>query len=364
MKAPLEEYDSKKHIYEIMLTSSQRLIGDLLTAADIRVHSISGRVKGRDSLSEKLARKRKSYNELKEVTDLVGLRVVTYFEDDVDKVAELIKNEFTLVQEHCIDKRMALEPDRFGYLSLHYVCGLTEDRKRLRENGIFQSEIFEIQIRSLLQHAWAEIEHDLGYKREFSIPNEIKRQLFRVAGLLEIADRDFREVRDRSKAYGERVAERISRNETTRIELNSVSYKAFVVSSLLVRELDDFASQFSGLPPSPDEDIDVTVGCLRFVGIQTIDELQRALEENKDLLKRYASVVFTDGSHEVPFSFAEAISLFHLPQILAAKNGGVERVAEMYAEFNLASPSREGQLESATETISTLENLSKSYLTH
>lgn len=177
--------------------------------------------------------------------------------------------------------------------------------------------------------------------------------------MLEIADRDFREIRDRSRAYGERVAAEIGRNETTRIKLDSVSYKAFVASSQLVNQLDEFAAQFSGLPAGPDDDPDITVGCLRFVGIETIEELQRALEDNKEFLKRYTATMFTDGSHKAPFPFAEAISLFHLPQILAARSGGKDLLAQMYRAFLIGNPS--AALESAAETASVVEKLDEDF---
>ena len=65
------------------------------------------------------------------------------------------------------------------------------ERMVLRENKAFEGLKCEIQIRSVLQHAWAEIEHDLGYKSELTIPKEVRRSFSRLAGLLELGDKEF-----------------------------------------------------------------------------------------------------------------------------------------------------------------------------
>lgn len=83
-----------------------------------------------------------------------------------------------------------MEPDRFGYCSVHYVVEMSQKRLNLYEHQAYEGLKCEIQIRSVLQHAWAEIEHDLGYKSEIAIPKRIRRNFSRLAGLLEIADKE------------------------------------------------------------------------------------------------------------------------------------------------------------------------------
>jgi len=73
-------------------------------------------------------------------------------------------------------------------LPLHYVASLISEREKLTEYKRFAGIKVEIQIRSTLQHAWAEIEHDIGYKGENSVPDSLKRNFSRVAALLEVAD--------------------------------------------------------------------------------------------------------------------------------------------------------------------------------
>jgi putative GTP pyrophosphokinase len=104
------------------------------------------------------------------VTDLVGARVITYFADDVDRVARIIRNldNFEIDPRNSVDKRRALQADQFGYQSLHLVALLSK-RRIFTENREFEGLKIEIQIRSLLQHTWAEIEHAY-YKAERTLP--------------------------------------------------------------------------------------------------------------------------------------------------------------------------------------------------
>lgn len=328
----LAEFDKRFSDYEALNVSGQRLLTDLLKMGRLKVLSITGRVKDRESLVEKLLRPGKDYENLQQVTDVVGLRVVTFFEDDVDEVASIIAKEFQLVLEHCSDRRYFEDPDRFGYRSLHYVCKLSEARKKLSENARCCEEMFEIQIRSILQHAWAEIEHDLGYKNPGTIPNEIRHQLFRVAGLLEIADREFKEVRDRTKTYREVVALGIKRNALSSIELNSISYLEFIGASPIVKDLDRFILDL-GYTIAGAADEDFLVGCLRWVGVDSIENLQTSLEEHASLLKRYAKAILTDPSQG---SVNPALSIFHLAQIVALEQSGVDGLTKFYEEQGIS----------------------------
>ena len=167
-----------------------------LQISGVKVHTVSQRVKSEASLRAKISRPDKIYESICQLTDLIGLRVVTYFEDEVEEVARISSELFAIDFDRSIDKRVAIDPSSFGYRSLHYVCKPSPESLDLP---------FEIQIRTVLQHAWAEIEHDLGYKFPEAVPNAIKRRFSRVAGLLEIADAEFVELRETMANYEKRV---------------------------------------------------------------------------------------------------------------------------------------------------------------
>lgn len=167
-----------------------------LHLSGVKVHTVNQRVKSELSVRSKISRPDKTYETICQLTDLIGIRVVTYFEDSVEEVARIVEENFDVDFERSIDKRVHVDPSTFGYRSLHYVCKPTAHSIDLP---------FEIQIRTVLQHAWAEIEHDLGYKFPEAVPAAIKRRFSRVAGLLEIADAEFVELRETMATYENRV---------------------------------------------------------------------------------------------------------------------------------------------------------------
>ena len=178
----LGEYEKHR---ETLVSLGARLDGELrglLERAQVPVQFVSWRLKSIPSLGHKLSRPEKTYRQLWDVTDLVALRVATYFEDHVEQVSRLIEQHFRVDFTHSADKTKPA-----GYRSVHYVCSL--------EDAPHPEFRFEIQVRTVLQHAWAEVEHDLGYKVDDAVPEAIRRRFSRVAGLLEIADQEFVSIR-------------------------------------------------------------------------------------------------------------------------------------------------------------------------
>jgi len=191
VKKEFAKYQGAFNLYESYLARLRRLITELLEARHIQVHKIEGRCKEFSSLEEKLTHNQSKYNRLEDVTDLVGIRVITYFSKDVERVAGIISGELVIDHTNSVDKADSLNPDQFGYLSVHYIIELDSDRTARTEYRQFRDLKAEIQVRSLLQHAWAEIEHDLGYKNTAGLPVRLRRKMARIAGLLEIADEEF-----------------------------------------------------------------------------------------------------------------------------------------------------------------------------
>ena len=92
-----------------------------------------------------------------------------------------------------------LREERFGYQSEHYLVRLSNKRTALPEYNPHLGLVAEVQVRTILQHAWAEIEHDIQYKSSITIPNTIRRRFMALAGVLEIADREFQAIQDEDK---------------------------------------------------------------------------------------------------------------------------------------------------------------------
>ncbi|GIF68260.1 hypothetical protein Ais01nite_62950 [Asanoa ishikariensis] len=179
------------------------LLRDLLTEATIDVIQLESRAKAVDSFEAKIRSKGGKYKDpLGEMTDLAGVRVITYYLEDVETVETLIKREFAVDLNNSIDKSAQLDPDRFGYLSRHFVVSIKSPRSDLPEWVQFKDLKAEVQVRTALQHAWAAVNHKLEYKSVEEVPRELKRGLGRLSALFEIADSQFSYYRKE----GERIA--------------------------------------------------------------------------------------------------------------------------------------------------------------
>ena len=105
---------------------------------------------------------RKSHaNPFDEIKDFAGVRVISYYNDDVDRIAIILNSELDVDPAHSMDKISNLDIDEFGYRPFHLVCKLKEPRIALPEWKRFSGLTIEIQVRSVLQHAWAAISHKL-----------------------------------------------------------------------------------------------------------------------------------------------------------------------------------------------------------
>ncbi len=193
----LDEYIDRQPALVALGASLQARVEAMLAAGGVSVLGVSHRIKSPRSLARKLARPDRIYRRLDDLTDLVGLRIITFFEDSIEQVAQLIEQHFRVDLDRSVDKRRLHDPASFGYRSLHYVCHPPAELA----TGQSGDWPFEIQIRTVLQHAWAEIEHDLGYKSPESIPLVARRRFSRLAGLLEIADSEFVELRRFLEGY-------------------------------------------------------------------------------------------------------------------------------------------------------------------
>jgi ppGpp synthetase/RelA/SpoT-type nucleotidyltranferase len=183
-------YVTQRPLYDGLCKVLENTLRSVLDREGIHFLSVSARPKTVDSLMEKV--RRKTYLDPRnEITDLAGARIITYVEGDLERVCQIIRKLFRVHDPKSPDKMAQLGVDRIGYRSVHYVCDLGDDRCKLPEFEVHKNLLFEVQIRTVLQHAWAEIEHDRGYKFGGILDPSLRRRLNLVAGLLEIADREF-----------------------------------------------------------------------------------------------------------------------------------------------------------------------------
>ncbi len=290
-RAILKEYEQKKEIYLRLENHVASLLSSKMKENGIKLMELTHRLKSRESLANKIIKKDK-YRNLTDITDVVGLRLVAFFADDVDLIASLVQEHFNMDWDNTVDKSAALSPTAFGYTSLHYVCSIPDTEEFADCHEEFKDIRFEIQIRTALQHVWAEIEHDLGYKSEFGVPTSIRREFSRIAGLLEIVDERFNYIRTDVNDYILETRDKIRNDLGTDIPVDQVSLKEYMYNNVWVQSLIEEISNVTGIDV---EHVDPFphLRNLEFLSIHTLGELSDLVERNWDLTIAYAKDTLT-----------------------------------------------------------------------
>ena len=215
----LDAYHKELPRLEQLSEQASSLLQAALREQNIELNTFERRVKTEESLAGKLEKKGYKYKTLNDITDIVGMRVVTYYTDDVDKVAAIAKQIFDIDWKNSVDKRKH-QLNSFGYLSLHYICYL--------KKGPLRNIPFEIQMRTALQHVWSAIEHDIGYKGAVKLPPEFVRQFSRLAGMLEMADDEFSRLRTTMTEYRRQVQSLVKSGHFNEVSLSTESFRQYL----------------------------------------------------------------------------------------------------------------------------------------
>lgn len=257
-------YAERRLIYEALASKVEAILREVLSTRSIDYHSISSRAKSLESYRLKASRE-KYEQPRNEIMDMAGIRVITYTQSDATKVANCVRELFTVLPGYSIDKSEELGTDRVGYRSIHFLATLGKSRERLPENRALRKMRFETQVRTILQHAWAEFEHDRNYKFAGVLPNEIRRRVSVIAGNLEMTDREFDAIAKEIDKYAV-TAEREANSGNLSSSIDSMSLIAYLNKKLapLVRK---------GARPSLNLGDKTIIDELHLMGINTIKEL-------------------------------------------------------------------------------------------
>ena len=325
----LKQYDDNCRLYQAFVAEIEHQIKSILQTSELKCNNITSRLKTRESITEKIERKQGKYTDISNITDIAGVRIITYYSEDVDKIAEIIENEFDVDHENSIDKRKSLEPDKFGYCSVHYVVKMSAQRLLLREYQNYKDMKCEIQIRSVLQHAWAEIEHDIGYKSEITIPKEMRRSFSRIAGLLEIADKEFDSIRQALKEYENNVHAQIDDDNFSDSELDAVILDTLINNNQKIQTLSDHISNLFKQPLQETAnhfEYESTIKQLNYLGIKTVKEINDAITLHLNSAMNIASKII-DHSDENDFddTVPKTIAFFYLSYAILIYNHNNEQ---------------------------------------
>ena len=268
-EALLQQYREQVPALEQLSKIVYDQLRQVLHEQSVELSAIEYRVKTEHSLAGKLERKGDKYASLEDITDLVGLRIITFYTDDVDKVAAIVQQLYDVDWTNSIDKRKAHELTSFGYNSLHYICRL--------KGG---SAPFEIQMRTALQHVWSAIEHDIGYKGTVKLPPEYRRQFSRLAGMLELADDEFSRLRTTMTDYRRQVQTLVKSGQLDEVLLSTDSFSSYLQLHPFNRLNQRMAAvnQAEIFPASMLPFLPILEG----LGLETLGDLQRFIDSNSE----------------------------------------------------------------------------------
>ena len=325
-EAMLQEYRDNLPLFNEQAAKVFNTIKKTLDDAGLLVASIEYRVKTEESLAGKLELKGSKYRTLADITDIIGLRIITFYIDDVDKVASAVERLFTVDWENSVDKRKAHEIDSFGYLSLHYICSLPDIPYHI-----------EIQMRTVLQHAWANMNHDTGYKSGVEVPRQYLRNLSRLAGMLELVDDEFSRIRSELTDYRRRVKALVASGNLDEVPLDGDTYRSFL-------ELEPFSAlnrRIAAVNQAEIHEVSLLPFLALFKGLQinTLGQLDR-------MIKDYSDAAYQIATYQLGLTDLDIISSSTGPQDLCLAyilkhDGGKIGIRYMFDTLNGPSDSHD-----------------------
>ena len=346
----LQEYRDKHATFEKLLDIVKNILTKNITSNHIYINAIEARIKAEDSLAGKLDRKAGKYNELLDLTDILGLRIITFYNDEVDKIAALVGHLFEIDWENSIDKRKMHDIHSFGYNSLHYICRLP---KKLYEDPAYPelNEIrFEVQMRTALQHVWSVLNHDTGYKTTFEIPREYLRNMNRLAGMLELVDEQFCAIRTGIIKYRRQVESLVHSGEFDEVTLDSESFGKY----LELKPFDALNKRIASINQA--EILEAShmrfLSVFSYFGFKTLGDVDRMLTNNSDDAYQLAAFQLAGTDLDIINSSLGVISLC---TVYTLKQGsgidGIERFLEALNGKSKNNRTRAENLYRAAQTL-------------
>lgn len=323
------EYDQNLASYEKFKSDLESMLNGILGLNDFHLKAISSRVKARESLLEKIERKN-GYQSLDSITDIVGVRIVTYYDDYVEKIIDVISQNFVIDNENSVNKSDLLDSNEFGYKSSHLVVSLSESRLNLTEYSCHRGYKAEIQVRSVLQDAWAEVEHGLGYKSAGELPSQFRRKFSRLAGLFELADEEFIDIRTGIESY-KKFANSEIENNILEVAVNRVTLESYVKHSEVIKQLDLKISEIEGRVLTDNVYISsYLINALQYFNIETIQVLENQLNEHSDLIIKFSE--YSQNQDNASKNLAPTVCLFKFFKVLASKDND-QKLMQDFAVF-------------------------------
>ena len=171
--------------YKFLTREVYALVKRKLEKEKIDSFSIEKRTKTKKSFWEKVLRK-KYHAPFKEMKDISAVRIICLFPREIKIVEKIIRKNFHIQEIKRKEEEITL--NQFWYRSHHFKVSLTPEQLSFKKYSHLKNFQAEIQIRSVLMHAWAEMEHKINYKNEFKLSEKKQRKIARLSALLELSD--------------------------------------------------------------------------------------------------------------------------------------------------------------------------------
>jgi ppGpp synthetase/RelA/SpoT-type nucleotidyltranferase len=276
----LDEYREILPSLEKMKDEVLAKLREALDRNGLYVTAVEARIKTEESLAGKLALKGAKYATLADITDVLGARIITFYTDDVDRVAAMAEQMFDIDWENSVDKRRLHQLDSFGYNSLHYICRLPKSIVNEPDCPQLNEISFELQLRTTLQHAWASINHDIGYKTDVEIPHFYMRQINRLAGMLEMADDEFSRIRTEINNYRRRVQQLVQNGKLDDVQLDGDTFRSY----LETKPFEMFNRRIAAINQAEIQEVPLTnyLGEFIAIGCKTLGDVDRLYKQYMD----------------------------------------------------------------------------------
>ena len=265
----LQQFRELRPTLQQLADEASNMLRQALNEQNIYITAMEHRVKTEKSLRGKLELKGAKYKSIDDITDLVGIRVITFYTDEVDKVAAIAKRIFDIDWQESVDKRKLHKLNSFGYNSLHYIC-------RLKTGG----PRFELQMRTAMQHVWSTIEHDIGYKGDVKVPDVYLRQFSRLAGMAELMDDEFSRLRVVLTDYRRQTLALVKNGKLDDVPLSRDTFRSY----LELHPFDRLNNRIAAFNQAEIWPVSVMsyMPVLESLGLETLGDVQHLIDENSD----------------------------------------------------------------------------------
>lgn len=221
-------YSNKFQLFAAAEKAFRNLVQLLVSLLDIEEPKVTSRIKDRDECIEKfkykykndLEQKGNDYTIINSISDIIGVRVICLYEADIPLVEEIIRKHFDVIGVTDKTSILLSAIRAFGYKGLHFDLKLNAERKLFPEYERFSEMQFELQVRTIVQDAWSEVDHKLKYKKQ--IPDLLQRRIIRLSALFELADQEFVAIRNETEALERAAIEKAVEQSQSIAKLNEL----------------------------------------------------------------------------------------------------------------------------------------------